>query len=95
VTGYLVVAFVSGDRLTNIQVTIINILFLFVSGLFIFGTTGYFLRQMDHTQKLHELSPEEPSLMSIGLILFVGVTMVLGIIACLSFMWSARHPKKE
>jgi len=95
VTGYLVAAFVAGDRLTRLQVTIINVLFLFISGLFIFGTTGYFVRQMDYIQKLRELSPEESVLMSIGVILFIGITMVLGTIACLSFMWSARHPKKE
>jgi len=95
VTGYIVAAFIAGDRLTMLQVTIVNILFLFVAGVFTFGTTGNLIRQSNYVEKLLAISPEEPVLLSAGIIWFIGITMLLGILASLSFMWSVRHPKTE
>ena len=59
VTGYIVAAFIAGDRLTMLQVTIVNILFLFVAGVFTFGTTGNLIRQSNYVEKLLAISPEE------------------------------------
>jgi hypothetical protein len=95
VTGYIVAAFIAGDRLTKLQVTIVNIFFLFVAGLFTFGTTGSLVREWSYLGKLRAISPEEPILLSAGIIWFIGITMLMGIFASLSFMWSVRHPKVE
>ena len=95
VTAYIVSAFIAGDRLTKLQVTIVNIVFLFVSGVLTFGTTGLLIRTSNYIDRLLAISPEEPVLLGAGIIWFIGITLLMGICASLSFMWSVRHPKAE
>ena len=95
VTGYLVVAFSAGDRLSTSQVFIVSALFVFVSCFFLYGTAGYFYRALDYVQDLKLLDPDRRMTLNIETISFIAVLELLGIFAALYFMWNVRHPKSE
>jgi hypothetical protein len=95
VSAYLVAAFVAGSRLSGIQVSIVNALFLFVASFFTYGTAGYFNRQLYYAGKLAALVPDDSIIFNIETIVFIATVELLGIVASLYFMWSIRHPKTE
>ena len=95
VTAYLVAAFLAAERLTRNQVIIVNVLFLFVSGFFTFGTVGYLTRQVYYVGRLIEVNPDQAGYVNLGISSFIGIVELLGIAASLYFMWSIRHPEKE
>ncbi len=89
VSGYLLVAYLIGPKLTLIQVVIFTGLFLMFSGFMTYGAVGFF-------ENAHIFSRDygrayaRPWAGDIALITQIG-----GILASVYFMWSVRHPKSD
>jgi hypothetical protein len=91
-SGYLIVAYLAGGKLTSTQCTIITIAFVLSALLFTWAVRGYGYRAIfligKTSQEFHTWQMmDEPSL------LFILAIMVGGVIAALKFMWDVRHPK--
>jgi hypothetical protein len=95
VSGYLIVAYLIGQKLNTVQCATVTILFA-VTGLMLttasyaFLSRGAFLMQFTDTTYRSPASaviPFAPAILSLILILGLG--------ASLKFMWDIRHPKTE
>jgi len=94
VSGFLVAAYLVGEKLTKWQTTIVTLGFVLSTALFTFATYGYGSRAIFLIGKTSELyrsgiTMSYPALWAIIFILFVGV------VASLKFMWDVRHPKTK
>ena len=92
VTGYLVVAYLVGSRLTKFQSAFITILFVVFSIHFTLSSFGAF----EHAYATHkEFFPDAifgPSpVMNRGLAIF----QLAGVLGCLKFMWDVRNGQNE
>ncbi len=95
ISSYLVVAYVAGSELTRPQITLVNVLFLFTSSLFLYGSVSSFIKQLSIVEKLRILNPEDYYPATPLVVIAVTVIFLLIILASLHFMWSVRHPKTE
>lgn len=95
VSGYLAVAWLVGHQLTRAQVMLINVLFLCVSVLAIFGWVARFRAALAYQNELLSLNPSRTGSLSEELIAVISIVMLGLILACLKFMWDVRHPKPE
>ena len=96
-TGYLLIAYYIGGKLTFGQVALINSLYVVLTmGLYFTGQEKAELKEYFETEAL-KLNPEIPytdvldggdALLPFQLIFTVVITL-----ACLAFMWRVRHPK--
>ena len=95
-SAYLIVAYRAGRALTALQVSIINIGFVLFCGQALMGIYG----EVDMVADLSSAALGEDAL-SVSLAnvtVFHGVMGLgagSGLVACLVFMWSVRHPKTE
>ena len=92
VTAYVIAAFAAGQRMSNIQVSIVNTCFLIASGAMGLLSVLIFQNFLRRAQALSAVndSPVEP------IVDFTWAIATLYIIlACgsLVFMWNVRHPK--
>lgn len=98
ISGYLVVAYFIGDKLTLPQTVIIGILFIFGAGLQVCGIHAYQIAVQEFLTQKAEIAPltdyQSAVLNNNGGTIFA-VLMACGIIASLYFMWSCRHPKTK
>ena len=98
VSGYLIVAYLVGSRLTRPQVTLISALFVGYSLAQVLAQVSqiHAISQID--QILWEAFPESP-LQSEANLAKLGylwpVLELAAILASLHFMWSVRHPKTQ
>jgi hypothetical protein len=95
-SAYLIVAYRAGRELTTLQVSIINIGFVIFCGQALMGI----YTEVDLIAEFRTAAYGEEglsgSLANVGMFHFVmGSVAVSGLIACLVFMWSVRHPKTE
>jgi hypothetical protein len=98
VFGYLLIAYFIGDKLTRVQVTILNIFYMATVSsslfqLFFAGAAGISLGKT-----MMALLPEGTQGNPTATIEFLalGTSVAAGIvITSLYFMWSVRHPKTE
>jgi len=93
-SGYLIVAYLSGENLTGMQSAIITFAFILAALIFVWAVRGYGYRAIfliGKTSEQYQTSQmmNEPSL------LLVLAIMMGGILAALKFMWDIRHPKTE
>ena len=93
--SYLVAAYLAGRQLTKLQATTISVLFVFGAFLSAYTNFAYMARAIPIADSLELLHPErfygaQPFAQRALFIL-----EMLGIIACLKFMWDVRHPKEE
>ncbi len=95
VSGYLIAAYLAGDRLKRSQVFILNTFYVWVSSLVVVGFYGSFNTQAHYTRELKLMVPDSPQMMTWNLAFAVTIASVLGILATLKFMWDIRHPKSE
>lgn len=91
-SGYLIVAYLAGSKLTRMQCSIITVAFVLSAFLFSGAVRGYGYRALFLIGKTSEeyhtwQMMNEPSL------LFILTTMAGGVIAALRFMWDVRHPR--
>ena len=95
VTGYLIAAYLAGDRLNRSQVFILNTFYVWVSSLVRVGFYGSFNTQAHYTRELKQMVPDSPQMMTWNLGFAVTIATVLGVLATLKFLWDIRHPKIE
>lgn len=95
VSGYLITAFLAGERLNRSQVIILNTFYLWVSSMVIISFTGSFNTQAHYIELLKTIAPDSPQMQSHEIVWATALTSILGVIATLKFMWDIRHPKKE
>jgi hypothetical protein len=94
VSGFLVVAYLVGNKLTQWQAAIVTSGFVLSTLLFAGATYGYGSRAiylMGETSEQYR-SDIMFSWSTLWLYIFL---FILGILACLKFMWDVRHPKTD
>lgn len=95
-SGFLATAYLVGSKITRSQVVIISGLFVFVASIMTYGVYGWFWRAFLYNQLLFELGPyylpTSGGTPIVGWVL--SALMVVGIFACLKFMWDVRHPSE-
>ena len=94
VSGYLLVAYMIGDKLTRLQCAIVTGLFLWFSVFITMGTMGYFGRAHQLSSLFSDFTPSGLK-MDTWVIWSSSVLEFIGIFAALKFMWDVRHPKTE
>jgi len=95
-SAYLIVAYRAGRELTALQVSIINIGFVMFAGQALLSI--YY--EVEKAAKFNTLAYGERGLEGVLanvdlLHAVMGSVAVCGLIACLIFMWSVRHPLSE
>ena len=96
-SGYLIVAWLVGEKLTRAQVIFINALFILFQFNLILAWSATWEKAIKVATELNSIDPTFYSSglgSSAGLIVFA-VTMIASIPGCIKFMWNIRHPKKE
>ena len=95
-SGYLIVAYLVGDKLTRAQVVLVSALFFFYATAQILAQISQInsILHIDHI--MYESFPKSPmqrssSAARLGFVW--PVLEFLAVCACLHFMWSIRHPK--
>lgn len=95
-SGYLLVAYFAGEKLTTVQVLILSGLFLFATVAEVWGfhlTLSHIGELLAKKAELGPLSAYEEGIDDNGYPW--AIAMSIGIIAALYFMWSVRHPRLE
>ena len=97
VSGYLIVAYLIGEKLSRVQVVIINTLFVVWTAMHVSSLVGE-IRAVGRIQdKLVELgvftmqSPQETESVAFSFV----IIQIVGILAALYFMHNVRHTKTE
>lgn len=97
ISGYLVVAYLVGEKLTRLQVSIATAIYIVAAtyeGLFLASTFRALVLARESYLKL------EPAFSDSAFVVVRGdqiglVVLFAGVLAPLWFMWSVRHAKKE
>lgn len=92
-SGYLIVAYLAGDKLTRSQMAIISTLYVFMAGMSAYGATAWAIRALYFARQIKTVDGAIPIPPSEFVPIALGVFLTGGIIACLKFMWDTRHPK--
>ncbi len=92
-SGYLVVAYLVGEKLTRSQVLIVSCLYLASASFFVFAITVWLQRSSEFVAELEALNPTRDFSNNLLIPIVVGGISALGIAACLKFMWDVRHPR--
>lgn len=94
-SGYLIVAWLVGEKLTRVQARLINVLFIFFQVMLITAWAGrweYFYKFFTVLTSIDSAFYESRSpITTVGM----GLIMLLSIFACLKFMWDIRHTKTD
>ena len=94
-SGYLVVAYLIGGKLTGYQVGVISVLFVFFGVVTTWAGTGFAMRGIAYIEPLRQLKPDQTYYGHPAAVAIIFVALLGGIIASLGFMWAVRHPKKK
>ena len=99
VSGYMVIAYLVGDKLTSLQVWLVNTLYIF-SGCSVLASNYLSVldsstARIEATHLAHELKPVMDGASPEAAALIVSGINALFIIISLLFMWQVRHPKTE
>jgi hypothetical protein len=88
-SGYLLVAYLVGRDLTRLQTTIITVLYVVFAAMNTFAVVSFFQSAFYFGNTYGAgLAPSWPAYGT-------GTLFILGILACLKFMWDVRHSKTE
>jgi hypothetical protein len=94
ITGYLLIAYFIGTKLSTLQIAFVNLVFLLMHTNAVVSVVMGILRESYYTQQVLKISPETPNIGSFGEGAVICVVSSLIVTAgCLSYMWSVRHPK--
>jgi hypothetical protein len=92
-SSYLVAAYLVGNRLTNFQAIVVSGLFFIFAILFTYGTVGFFQRAVFFSTQIsgytHSVIRQRPAVPFI-----IGALQLIGIVACLKFMWDTRRRRE-
>jgi hypothetical protein len=94
-SGYVITAFVAGERLSRTQTWLVSVLFFCTAGIFTIATVACYSRMSMYAIRMLELDPNRASTHTEYAAGSIAVIQILGIAACLYFMWSVRNPKTE
>jgi len=98
ISGYLLVAYLAGDKLTRVQTIIISILFVVGAALQCWGLISYQVANEEYMAAKEMISPlteYQQGIAKQGGGRIIAAVMTVGIIASLYFMWSIRNTKTE
>lgn len=93
VSGYLVVAFLVGDKLNRLQVTIVTGLFVFGAGTMIWATCSHAYHALVNKNLANQPVPSSIFRVRDGVPYWGAIWLVLVVAMCLVFMWNVRHKK--
>jgi len=94
-SGYLIVAYLVGNKLTRFQLVIISGLYVIFAGATTYLAVGYGMRGIHYAESLRNLSPSTPLYSTDAIPGAIAFVLLGGIVASLTFMWQSRHPKTE
>ena len=94
-SGYLIVAWLVGEKLTRTQVIMVNILYLSAAIFMIWAWVARFLAALSIQNQLLLLNSQSPDLVRIDVIFVFSGVMSFLVLVSLKFMWDVRHPKTE
>lgn len=94
-SGYLIAAFMAGQKLNWLQITILNIGFIITILVLTWGTYGAGMTQVYYTNLLLELDASAPQANRPWVMKTILSLMGGGTAAALFFMWNVRHTKNE
>jgi hypothetical protein len=92
-SGFLLVAYLVGARLTPQQLAVVCGLYLAFALVATYLTIGYGLRGIFYATQLKAISPATPLYSTNAVPIALAVVLLLGILASLKFMWDARRSK--
>lgn len=94
-SGYLITAFVAGERLTIRQAIILNTGYIVATFVMIVAVYGAGSTQVHYTHKLLALAADSPQINREWVMSVTAIVMIGGVLASLYFMWSIRNTKKK
>ena len=95
ISGYLIIAYLVGAKLSRVQVWIVNTLSVFSSSSDSLWFAAWRGRALEFALEAKQLNPNRQVSNSPEALLVFTVMVRLGIVASLFFMWSVRHSKTE
>jgi hypothetical protein len=95
ISGYLVVAWLVGEKLTGAQVTLVNLVFVVFAPMMILTWASIFVGALRLQERLHSINPESSAGLSAGGTTAVSITLLVLVLGSIKFMWDVRHPKTE
>jgi hypothetical protein len=95
VSGYLIVSYLIGDKLTTLQSTLISGLFVIFGILCTLGTVAFLGRAAFLLQFTDETYRSPLSVVIPYTPFITAAILLIGVVACLKFMWDVRQPKTE
>ena len=93
-SGYLIIAYLVGKNLTTYQVALISIMFVIFALLFTYGVLGFFDRASYFATQINQYT-DSTFRQRRGLAILVGAVNIIGVLACLIFMWQVRNAETE
>ena len=94
-TGYLIVAYLVGEKLTRVQVVIVSVLFVFATTSISLWFFAWWSRALEFAMEAKRLNPDRHVSNSLQATWILTSMLFMGIAASLYFMWTVRHPKAE
>ena len=94
-TGYLIAAYLVGDKLSKMQVTIISVLYVGMASLSSYAVFAWTARAAHFAAMQAAIDPMADVYPGKYVPLVVTTFLVLGIFVCLKFMWDIRHPTSD
>ncbi|MFK8048379.1 MAG: hypothetical protein AB8B81_08100 [Halioglobus sp.] len=97
VSGYLVVAFIAGERMNRSQIILINIFYGFIAVVLIWATSEMAYRAAILETAGYELASGEVAKLTArgDIALLLVLSFCLAVAGSYKFMWDVRHPKAE
>jgi hypothetical protein len=92
VSAYVLAAFAAGDRLTRVQLSIINCCFLAAVGILGFLVVSLYRRFLDLAQSINV---SQGWIAAFDFSWPLSVLLIAIIIGCFVFMWNVREDKQE
>ena len=89
-SGYLIVAYLAGSKLTSLQITIVSTLYVFMGVVCTYGLFGLLSRATQLSTQHAAMSGNLTTYASSVIPLVLSATMAGGIVASLVFMWNTR-----
>ena len=97
ISGYLVVAYIAGAKMTKAQVTLVNILYVLMSAFLIWACREMALRAAVFEDAAYAMATGPVSeLYARGDVAVAIISAFsLALLASFKFMWDVRHPKAQ
>ena len=94
-SGYLIIAYLIGRKLSRTQVIILSTMFLFASGFCTLILTTWWQRALEFALEAQQINPERVVSNSQDAVRTVAILFSMGILSSLYFMWNVRHTEDE